>query len=408
MADHPSVRESLEATMASLKDTETDPLTPEPETGAAPDAGDAPEPKATSAPADPLAAKAAEIEPDANGRLRDPTGKFAPKTAPDPNTSEGAKPADAAAPTEDQKSEPATPAPTEAQGTEPIRVPPSLPAAVKAKFATLDKDVQAAFTKLEDSVQTSKAEWGKKGERLNRFDEILGPRREQLAIRGIDEFQAIQTLFAAQDLLDRNPVNGLLELARSYGVAPAQLAQALGQSPSGGHFQGGPGQSNPGAVPDLASALKPVLEPLQRQVQTLQQQIESEKQTSAQSMVEEFASRSENMYFENVREDVAVLIETGRAKTLQDAYDMACWMNPEIRELRQAETVKAASDAAARAQAEAAKKAEAAAREKARSAATAAGSVTGAPAPGAQAPAGPPGSVRDTLVAAMREHGMQV
>ena len=44
-----------------------------------------------------------------------------------------------------------------------------------------------------------------------------------------------------------------------------------------------------------------------------------------------FSSDPNHPYFENVREDMALLIQNGKATSLQDAYEMACWANPETR-----------------------------------------------------------------------------
>lgn len=391
--DNPSVRDSLTSAMTSLQDAGAP--DPAPAEGIQPSAS-IPDPAAEVAP---VAADGA-----GDGPVRDEKGRFAPKEI-SPETAESAP--EPAAPTSEANPETAAQAEPEPP-KEAIRVPPSLPAAVKAKFAKLEPDVQEAFRKLEDSVQTSKAEWGKKGERLNRFEEIVGPRREQMAIRGIDEFQAIQTLFAAQDLLDRNPVGGLLELARSYGVTAAHLAQAAGLPQTSAQPGAREGGYAPTPQPDLASALRPLIEPLERQFQTLQQQLESERSNTALQAVEEFANHPDNLYFENVKDRIVGLLESGQAQNLKDAYDQACWMDPDIRRILLDQERARQTSVEGKAAAEAARKAEEAARAKARSSSHAAGSVTGAPIPGAQAPKAPPGSVRDTLKAAFQEHGAAV
>lgn len=263
----------------------------------------------------------------ADGRVRGPDGKFA-KAA---ETAEVAE-IEAAKPPEPEAPE------------EPIRVPASLPAAVKAKFATLDPDVREAFEKLEDSVQTAKAEWGKKGERLNRFDEILSPRREKLQLAGLDEISAIQTLFAAQDLLERNPLEGLTYLARSYGVDLRQLLAPQLNQPQPGQ-QGYPQQQQPGfdprqmqQPPQLDQYMQQALRPLVEQIGSLQQHLDQQRVSNeqlaldaAKAEIAEFSSKPENMYFENVRGAVQHFLQSGQAQTLQEAYDKATWADPQIR-----------------------------------------------------------------------------
>jgi hypothetical protein len=373
------------------------------------DAGGTPEPQAPEAPeaavqAAPEAAQAAEAPEAAGGPERDEQGRFKAKNT-DVEPTEGAGAPAAAAPAPE---EPAKPVEEEPQ-TGAIRIPPSLPAAVKAQWSDLKPEVQQAFSKLEESVQTAKAEWGRKGERLNRYDEILAPHLDKWAMRGLDAYTGIQALVAAQNTLDADPVKGIIEIARSYGVTPAHLAQAFGLSQTSAPQPGAEGHPAPTAMPDLSAALQP----LAQQVQTLQQQLQQSQQASeaaeiakARAQVEAFANDPANLYFENVRDRVAVLLETKQAETLADAYQMAIWADPTVRPLlldQQAkEAQRAAQEAAARQAAENAK------RQKAQAAQHAGGSVTGAPTPGAQAPAAPHGNLRETLQAAMREHAQQV
>lgn len=379
MSEVPSVRESLTSAMSALSEP-------------APAAAPTPQPEAVAAP------EPAEITaPDATTQAapeRDENGRFKAK---EQTAQAGAEdPATLKADTQPETAKPAEPEPQ----TEAIRVPPSLPASVKAKFAALDPDVREAIWENERSVHKARDEWAKKGERLNRYDEIVGPHRDKWQLNGLDEFSGIQTLIAAQNFLERNPVEGLHYLARSYGVDLRALAgQALQQPTAPGGIQ----------APTVMPELQGVLQPLVQQVQTLQQQLQQSQQQSehqklaeAQAEVQTFANDPANLYFENVREEVAALLDAGRAKTLADAYQKAIWASDEIRPLLIAEQTK-------QQQADTQKKAaENAARAKAAAAQQAAGSVTGAPAPGAQAPKGPPGSIRDTLNAAMQEIGYQV
>lgn len=368
--------------------------------------GDAPPADVT--PAEPIAAApeapAAETTTEAQaapeaGQPRDATGKFAQKTQ-DTEAQAGAETATPEPPKEPESAKPEEKGPE----TQATRIPPSLPAAVKAQWADLKPEVQTAFSKLEETVQTAKAEWGRKGERLNRYDEIVGPHLDRWRMAGLDEFAGVQTLIAAQNILERNPVDGLVHIARSYGVHPQQLAQAFGLTQANGAQPGAEGQHAPTAAPDLSPVLQPVLQQvqtLQQQLQQLRQGSEHEKLTQAQAEVTAFASDPAHLYFENVRPVVAKYLETGQASTLKEAYEQAIWASPEIRPLLiAAQTAEAAKAAQAT---NTAKVQEQEQRAKAQAAAKAAGSVTGAPAPGASAPGpGSTGNLRDDILAAKR------
>lgn len=84
--------------------------------------------------------------------------------------------------------------------------------------------------------------------------------------------------------------------------------------------------------------VNPDVQRLEKTVQQLQWEREQEKsnqqqqlQTNIQSQIEAFSAKPENVHFEAVKADMAALLSAGRAKDLQDAYDMAVWARPDIR-----------------------------------------------------------------------------
>lgn len=161
------------------------------------------------APVEAAAAAPTIPEAPAEGPVRGPDGKFV------------AKPTEAAQPVNqpDGSAEPET----------TIRPPSSWSATAKAKFATLDPDVQKEVLRREGDIEQGKAQWDQKAEKYNRFETIVGPRREKLALAGLDEFKAVEALFAAQDFLERDPVGGLRYLANQYGLGHVFAAQPASQ-----------------------------------------------------------------------------------------------------------------------------------------------------------------------------------
>jgi len=301
---------------------------------------------------------------------RDEAGRFAKQT-------EAAQP---------KPSEPKTPQ----AGAEPqpqagtITPPASWSATAKADFAALPQHIQQEVLKREADIEAGKAQWDQKAERFNRLDAILAPRRERFQLAGIDETQAVQALFAAQDYLERDPVNALIYLARQSGVSQQHLLQVLG----------GPQQPQQAQLP-------PQLQPLMQQVQTLSQTVAQQQaqQTQAKlsehlNQVQAFAADPANIYFENVRARMGKLIRSGDAENLSDAYQQACWMDPEIRPLmlrQQTQQQAVAQQAEARAKAEAARRAS--------------GSVIGSPSPGATpVQGGSSGNLREDIQAAWNAH----
>jgi hypothetical protein len=339
---------------------------------AAPEAPPAPEGEASSTPPSPEIS----AEPEAAGPARGADGKFAPKAEP------------AAAITEQAALPPnAEPPPQE----ETIRVPAALPAPLKAKFKELPPEWRDALTKREDDVNAMRDQWAPKAERLNRYEAVVAPHKNHIALAGVDEATYIGRLFAAEQVLRTDGVEGVVQLMDMYGIHPQALVQRI----TGGQ----------GASQGMTSAqMDPNVQRLLGEVQTLKSTIEQQQQTAEQQAtaaieaeIAQFANDPENLYFENVRGDVAAILRAGGATTLKDAYDKAVWANPETRGLlMQEQAAKAAQPSP-----------EAAARARAEAAARAAGSVTGAPAAGAVMGADPT-NLRDTIRAAISSQGGRV
>lgn len=267
---------------------------------------------------------------------------------------------------------------------QPIQPPASWSAPAKAAFSTLPPIVQQEIAKREADVSRGFEDRAAALKRYEPLEQILQPRREMLAARGVSDVDFVKTLFAASDWIDRDPVSALRELMRQKGVT----LQHLGV------------QAQPGQQPPHAAQLPPAVRTLAQQVQHLQTQLSQRDQAeraqrlqSFKSEIDAFAADPANTYFHNVCEDMIGLLQSGRASELKDAYDKAVWANPETRALLQAEQARRAEADRLNAQ-----------RQAARGARRAAGSVVGAPTLGAS-PAGAGSihrSLRDELSDAFR------
>ncbi|HLK26450.1 MAG TPA: hypothetical protein VKT30_17470 [Caulobacteraceae bacterium] len=255
-----------------------------------------------------------------------------------------------------------------------MRPPISWSPTAKARFSTLDPAIQQEVLRREQDIESGQAQWRQQGERLNRLDAVIAPHMDRIRLQGLDEARAIEALFTAQTMLERDPVNALGYLARQYGVNPA----SLGRVPK-----------RPADAP-----VHSALQQLTRQVRALQGTLAAQQQTAdaaeagrREAEIAAFRADPAHPHLDDVAADMAALLRSGRAATLKDAYDKAVWANPEIRALllSQQESERRAADEAAR-------------RAKAAAARHAAGSITGAPQPGSSpAGAGPAPTLRDEL-----------
>jgi len=235
-------------------------------------------------------------EKAADGRVRGSDGKFIAKQ---PETVQD---------TPDQSLKVETP-------QESIRPPASWTPASKAKFATLDPDIQKEILKRETDVEKGFRERSQREKAFEPLEQLIAPRRAIWAAQGMDETTAIRTLLAAQDLLEKDAAQGIQFLAKSYQVDLSRLAQPQGQP-----YQAQPA---PDSHPEIAA--------LKQQLQVLQSQVQTAQTAPIVSQIDAFQNDPANLYFENVRDDMAVLLHNGKASDLKEAYEMACWMRPDIR-----------------------------------------------------------------------------
>lgn len=239
-----------------------------------------------------------DAEKASDGRERGPDGKFiakAPETVQD---------------TPDQPSE----AVADPAAKLAIRAPASWSPAAKATFDKLPPEVQQAVAKREQEIDHGLRRKSEEVKRYEPLEQLIAPRRALWAAQGMDEASAIKTLLAAQDLLERDPKQGLEFLARSYGVN-LNTAQPQGQP-----YQAQPARDS---HPEIAA--------LKQQLQVLQSQVQTAQTAPIVSQIDAFQNDPANLYFENVRDDMAVLLHNGKASDLKEAYEMACWMRPDIR-----------------------------------------------------------------------------
>ena len=239
-----------------------------------------------------------DSEKASDGRVRGPDGKFIAKSS------------EMVQDTPDQPSE----AVADPAAKLAIRAPASWSPAAKASFERLPPEVQQAVAKREQEIDHGLRRKSEEVKRYEPLEHVLAPRRAQWAAQGLDDVQAVKTLLAAQDLLEKNPIQGIEFLARSYGVN-LNTAQPQGQP-----YQAQPARDS---HPEIAA--------LKQQLQVLQSQVQTAQTAPIVSQIDAFQNDPANLYFENVRDDMAVLLHNGKASDLKEAYDMACWMRPDIR-----------------------------------------------------------------------------
>ena len=269
---------------------------------------------------------------EVSGRERDEQGRFSTKPetpAAKTDSVEGATEVVQATDTVAKAAE-TTPVVTESAQTQQtqqtaIKPPDSWKPAAKAQWAALPADIQAEIAQREAEVHKG---FTKQDEHRNlgkTFEQVVNPYLPMIKAENSDPVKATAALLqSAYTLRAGTPDQKeqlLIGLMGQYQIDPNRVFQRL---------QGG--QSQQQVDPQVAA--------LSQQVQTLQQRLaqgdyQSEQAQVAQinTTIESFASDPKNTYFANVKPDMAALLREGRAKDMQEAYDMACWARPDIRQL---------------------------------------------------------------------------
>lgn len=179
-------------------------------------------------------------------------------------------------------------------------------------------------------------------------------RREQNFLDGVRQYQEPAAFGRAigQEMLPH------VEVMRRVGVTPQQLTRDMmgvwttlvGGTPAQKSQallnmaqQYGIDIAAPNALTstgsDAAPAISPDLAPVLQRVQGIEQLVRQQAAQAAHAAsqqatneVRQFASRADRQHFAAVQETMAQLIGSGQAETLDDAYDKAVWLVPEVRE----------------------------------------------------------------------------
>ncbi len=224
----------------------------------------------------------------------------------------------------------------------------------KEEFAALDPAVQRLLLGrnkgLEADYTKKMMEISSERKRFSGIEAVLAPRRNQWAASGLDDAAALNHVMQYWDHAQRDPVDFIktfaqqrgIDLASAFAPSPEQLAAMMSRAQGGAPGQPGAAQASldpyyvpPAVARDLAQ--------LRKEVQThgsfLNQRAQQEHQAivqAASSELKQFVSAKDEHgqslypFFEELRGDMKVLMESGRAETLEDAYDMASRMNKDV------------------------------------------------------------------------------
>lgn len=278
-----------------------------------------PEPVAaeTPTPAE-TAPEAAEAQPEGSAqetsaqaaqRARDEAGRFAKKeTSPEAQKQPVAvvKPAKG-----QQQAAPAEPA----QGSAPRSWAPAL----REHWGKLPRDVRDVILKREGEATRAIGELGQARRFQQEFESVAAPYKALFTAPPVQVAANLFQTAAALQTGDLPTKAGIVaQMIRNFGIPPDAVADALEGK-----------QAAPGAQPQGQPYRDPRVDDLLRRQQEAEQRGQREVLSVAQQALQEFEASAPE-FLGDVREDMAILLQSGRAKTYEEAYRKACAMSDEV------------------------------------------------------------------------------
>jgi hypothetical protein len=343
--------------------------------------------EATDSPSSPESASAPEpvSPPAAPPTSASDDADTSSSSAPDDSD---AKPSDTPSPGSEEKQQAAPDkapeTPTSKREHRIDRAPQAWKKEAKGEWANLPLHVRQEVYKRELEISRALSEAAPARHAMQQFQQTVSPFMARIQSNGVTPMQAVEHLFRADYTLATAPMpqraQYMADLIKQYGIDIAELDRALvGQ----GQTQGQPQQ------PDISALV-------QQQVQQMVAPLLQREQAQQQRMQDEVVANVEQMaldprfpFFEEVREDMADIIDMGMKRgvviSLEKAYDKATRMNDDVQS--QMEQTRAASQSLDT-------------HQKAQRALRASSSVSGAPAGGGSMQPAGDGSLRGAIEAA--------
>lgn len=197
-----------------------------------------------------------------------------------------------------------------------IPPPESWNGTVKEKWSELPAEVRAEIKRREDDFHKGMTKLDEDRNFGLRMKEVVSPYMPIIQAEGGTPEGAFKDyLNMAYTMRQGTPeqkANVIRTAMQQFGIDPRMV------------------MSQPQANPEMMR-LENELLGLKQQLTQKEQLQQQEEQSRINSEIEAFASDPANIYFNDVKSDMAILLESGKAGDMKEAYDMAIWANPQTR-----------------------------------------------------------------------------
>lgn len=205
--------------------------------------------------------------------------------------------------------------PEETAETEAVAAPKSWSKDKHEVWAKMPKEAQEYYMQREQQMLDGLEQYKADASFAKPLKEVITPYMPMIQARGIDAPKAVAALLNAQYQLDQNPRAGLIQIAKTYGVDLAELAQSAQQG---------------------AAEVAPEVKSLQTELNSIKTALTANQEREYQAAREKvavevntFAADPKHPYFDEVADDIVRMLQTG--ESLAVAYEKAVWANPVTR-----------------------------------------------------------------------------
>lgn len=268
-------------------------------------------------------------EPDAQVQAkgdRDSLGRFLPKAEKAPGAAAAAPGTPGSQPPLNGAQAPIQPAPL----APALQAPASWSPGAREHWKTMNPEVQKEVQRREIEMQRYVNEMAPARNIAERFTQTIQPFLGTIQAEGVDPLTAVRNLMQVTQTLrsgtQYEKAQTLAQIIKVYGVDINTLDSALvGQPPPQGSQQ---------QMPDVNAAVQQALAPLYQAAQSRQMQITQAAEGEARTELETFAADPANEFFQDLRHEMADIIELGerrgRTISISDAYKQAAMLHPEV------------------------------------------------------------------------------
>lgn len=200
-----------------------------------------------------------------------------------------------------------------------IQPPQSWSAEMKEKFKTFPAEAQEELVRrqkeMDDTFFRKTQEKSQELREREEFVSALEPIQPTLSELGLSPAQAVKEFVGLYRFSEEDPIGYINHYAQSKGLELAKLAT--------GEYD---------ARDIKLSQLQSELYNIKAQQENYLKSQDMNLRRELEARVEQFKSRPENKYFEQVRPIMARLVATGQASNEEEAYKAAIWLDENVRE----------------------------------------------------------------------------